>query len=149
MRTKETAQNVALATASTATTAILATAFKGATLKQADLLVIDAFLDAPSAGTLDVYLERKIAANTWRQWIHFPQLTANTVKYYTLAITGQGATIVETGSSTDATPTLVLAANTAINVIPGDDVRIVCVTGAGTANAGAVDITITPYTERK
>lgn len=151
-RVKEPAQNVAFATATSAGTNIITAAgdfFRGATLKAADLLVIDALLDAPTAGTLDVYLQRKIAADTWRDWVHFPQVAANGIKYYSLTITGEGSSIVETGNSTDAAATVALAANTAINIIPGDDVRCVVVTGAGTANAGAVDITITPYTIRR
>lgn len=148
MRTKETPQNLAFATGTSAATTIHTASFKGSWLKSADRLVIDAFLDAPTAGTLDVYLQRKIASNTWRDWVHFPQVAANGIKYYSVALDGRGSTIVETGNSTDATPTLVLAANTAVNVIPGDEIRIVYVLGVGTANAGAIDITITPYTER-
>lgn len=148
MRTKETPQSVSFATVTSAATTIHATGFKGSWLKAADRLVVDALIDAPTAGTLDVYLQRKIASDTWRDWIHFPQVAANGLKYYSVSLDGGGASIVETGNSTDAVATVALAANTAINVPPGDELRIVYVTGVGTANAGAVTITITPYTER-
>lgn len=146
MRTKETAQTVALATAATPTTAALATTFAG--LKGADKLVIDATIDAPTAGALDVCLQRKLAADDWRDWIRFPQVTANGIKYFTATVTGEGTSIVEVGKSSDASPTMTIAVNTLVNVIPTDIVRVVCTTGAGTANAGAVSITITPYSER-
>lgn len=148
MRTKETAQTVTSATAATATTAAIATQFAGGRLKGAEKLIIDAKLVGPTGGTLDVCLQRKIATDKWRDWIRFPQVTAATTKYYVATVSGEGAAITECGNSTDASPAMTIAANTIINMIPGDIVRIVCTTGVGTSAAGSVDITITPYTER-
>lgn len=148
MRTKETAQTVAAATAATATTAALATLFAGGWLKAAEKLRIDATIDAPTAGALDVCLQRKLAADDWRDWIRFPQVAANGIKHFVATVTGEGASIVECGKSTDASPAMTIAVNTVVNVIPGDTVRIVCTTGAGTADAGAVSITITPFSDR-
>lgn len=148
MRTKETAQNVALATAAAAGTAALATTFAGGWLK-AEKLVIDAKLVGPTGGTLDVCLQRKIATDKWRDWIRFPQVAAVTTKYYVATVNGEGSAITECGNSTDASPAMTIAANTILNMIPNETVRVVCTLGAGTSAAGSVDITITPFTERK
>lgn len=148
MRTKETAQNVTSATAATATTAAIASQFAGGWLKSAEKLVIDAKLVGPTGGTLDVCLQRKIATDKWRDWIRFPQVSAGATKYYVATISGEGAAITECGNSTDNSPAMTIAANTLINQIPNEVVRIVCTTGAGTSVAGSVDITITPFTER-
>lgn len=117
-------------------------------LLRANYLVVDAQIVGATGGTVDVYLQRKIAADTWRDWIHFPQVAAATTKRYSLAIDGTGATIVETGGGSDATPGVGLAANTAINIIPGGEVRLVTVTGGGVSIAASVSITITPYSEK-
>lgn len=148
MRTKETAQTVTATSPATATTEIAATLFKGDMLRRADKLVIDATLLGGTDGTLDVYLQRKIAADTWRDWVHFPQVAAATAKKYTVTVTGEGASIVETGGGSDASPGVALAANTVVNVMPGDDVRVVFVAGASTTLGASNSITITPYSER-
>lgn len=149
MRTKETAQTVTATSPSSASTAVVATLFKGAMLRTAEKLVVDATLLGGTGGTLDVYLQRKIASDTWRDWIHFPQIAATVAKKYTVTIKGEGTTIVETGGGSDASPGVALAANTAVDVIPGDDVRIVFVAGASTSAGASNSITITPYTERR
>jgi hypothetical protein len=115
--------------------------------QRADRLVVDATLLGGTGGTLDVYLQRKIAADTWRDWIHFPQVAAATAKKYTVTITGDGTSIVETGGGSDAAPGVALAANTAVNVIPGGDVRVVFVSGGGVSVGASNSITITPYVE--
>jgi len=149
MRCKETAQTVTLTSpAGASATEIGASTFKGDMLTRAELLVIDATLLGGTGGTLDVYLQRKIATNTWRDWIHFPQVAAATAKKYTLTITGEGSSIVETSGGTDASPGVGLAANTAINVIPGGEVRVVFVSGGGNTVGASNSITITPYTVR-
>lgn len=148
MRTKEASQTVAVATAGTATTAALATLFAGGWLK-AEKLVIDATLVGPTGGTLDVCLQRKVGTNKWKDWIRFPQVLATATKNYVATVNGEGAAITECGNSTDGSPAMTIAANTIINMIPNEIVRVVCTTGAGTSVAGSVDITITPYTERK
>lgn len=147
MRTKESSQNVALATAAVAGTAALGSVFAGGFLK-AEKLIIDAKLVGPTGGTLDVCLQRKIATDKWRDWIRFPQVTAATTKYYVATVSGEGSAITECGNSTDASPTMTIPVNTILNMIPNETVRIVCTTGVGTSVAGSVDITITPYTER-
>lgn len=147
MRTKETAQNVTLATATSAGTAALASLFAGGWLK-AEKLVIDATLVGPTGGTLDVCLQRKVATNKWKDWIRFPQVVAAATKHYVATVNGEGSAITECGNSTDGSPAMTIAANSIVNMIPNEIVRIVVTSGAGTSAAGSVDITITPYTER-
>lgn len=147
-RTKEVGQTITATSPAAASTVVHTVTFGAGWLRTADKLVIDATLLGGTGGTLDIYLQRKIAADTWRDWIHFPQIAAATAKKYTVTITGEGATIVETGGGSDAAPGVALAANTAVNVIPGDVVRIVFVAGASTSAGASNSITITPYTER-
>jgi len=149
MRTKETAQTITATSPAAASTVVHATTFKGDMLRRAEKLVIDAALLGGTGGTLDVYLQRKLASNEWVDWVHFPQVTAATAKKYTATITGDGASLVEVGGGTDAVPGVALAANTAVNVIPGDEVRIIFVAGVGTAAGASNKITITPYSERR
>lgn len=149
MRTPEAAQNVTSATAASATTAAIAAQFVGNWQRQAEKLLVDAKLVGPTGGTLDVCLQRKIATDKWRDWIRFPQVAAVTTKYYVVTVNGDGTAIVECGNSTDASPAMTIAVNTNTNIIPTGIVRIVCTTGAGTSAAGSVDVTISPYTERK
>lgn len=149
MRTKETPLAITADSPDEAGTVVHAVLFRGAMMRVADLLVVDAALAGGTGGTLDVYLQRKLATNEWVDWIHFPQLAAGATKKYTLAITdGGGALIAEVGGGSDGTPGVALAANTAVNVMPGDDVRIVFVAGDGTSAGAAQKITITPYTEK-
>lgn len=148
MRTKKDAQTVTLTSPAAASTAVGATIFAGSTLN-ADKLVIDATLVGGTGGTLDVYLQRKLASNSWADWIHFPQIAAGTTKRYSFMITGEGASIVEVGGGSDAAPGVALAANTAVNVIPGGDVRVVFVAGVGTSAGASNTIKITPYMERR
>lgn len=148
MRRKETALTVTATSPSTATTTVAATVFAGSMLWRAERLVIDAALAGGTGGTLDVYLQRKVAANTWRDWVHFPQLSAAATKKYSFVVTGEGTSIVEVGTGTDASAAGVsIAANTVVNVIPTGDVRVVFVSGAGTSAGASNSITITPLVE--
>ncbi len=150
MKTKETPIVLSFSNPNTATTAAPAGGLAGsAILTRADGVTIDALLSTTTTnGTLDVYLQRKTGADAWMDWVHFPQLANAQIKRYTVTITGNGNTIVEVGGGTTAAPGVALAANTAVNVAPGGDVRVVCVTGAGTNAAVAQTITLIPYTER-
>jgi hypothetical protein len=148
VKTKETEQVITATSPASATTAVEAQVFKGSMFARAEGLVIDAALAAPVSGALDVYLQRKLGTNEWVDWVHFPQLAAGTSKKYSFSITGNGASIVEVGGGTDAAPGVALAANTAVDVTPGGDVRIVFVAGTGTSAGASNKIRITPYTER-
>lgn len=148
MKTKELPQTVTVNSPASPSTVVVASLFKGDMLRRAEGLTIDASFIGGTNGTLDVYLQRKLGTNEWVDWIHFPQIAAAAVKKYTTTVIGNGDTLVEVGGGTDATPGVALAANTVVNVTPGDDVRIVFVAGAGTSAGASQKITITPYTER-
>lgn len=148
MRTKETAQTVAATSPAAASTVVHTTLFKGSMFTRAEKLVVDALLSGGTSGTLDVYLQKQIASNSWLDFLHFPQLAAGTAKKYTVTITGEGVAIVEVGGGSDAAPGVALAAGTSVNCIPAGDVRIIFVAGAGTAAGVAQSITITPFTQR-
>lgn len=148
MRTKESAISLTGTAASAASTTTPVAAVAGLDLRRAELLIVDALLLGCTGGTLDVYLQRKVGSNSWLDWIHFPQIAAGATKRYTVAITGEGTSIVETGGGTDAAPGVALAANTSVNVIPSGDVRLVLVTGAGVSVGAVQTVTITPYTVR-
>lgn len=148
MRTKEATQTVTATSPAAAGTSAAPTAFTGGALVTADALVIDATLTGATGGTLDVYLQRKIAADTWRDWVHFPQVAAGASKAFSLVVRGNGTTIADVGGGSDASPTPSMAANAFANVIPGGDVRVVFVAGAGTSAGASQTIAITPYTER-
>lgn len=150
MRRKDTAQTVTLTAPSAAGTTVGATLFKGAMFQRANSFTIDAVIRGGTGGTLDVYLQRKLGSDSWTDFVHFPQqASGGAAKRYTLTLNGQGATtITETGVGTDAAPGVTLAANSAVNVMPGDDVRIVFVAGVGTSVGFSQTITITPYIDR-
>jgi len=151
VRTKETSLSITVESPSGAETAVADKSFQGGMLSKADLLVIDAALNGPTGdgAKLDVYLQRKLAADEWVDWIHFPQLSAGDAKRYTVAIDGAGSSIVAVGGGSDDTPAPALAAGEAVNVMPGGEVRIVFVAGEGTTAGAEQTITITPYTEAR
>lgn len=148
MKTKETAIALSFSSPSSASTTVPAGGLAGAaSLTRADAVVIDAILIGGTGGTLDVYLQRKTGSDAWMDWVHFPQIAAGVTKRYTITMFGEGAgsTIVEVGGGTTAAPGVALAANTAVNVTPGGDVRAVCVAGAGTSAGASQSITLIPY----
>lgn len=138
------------ATSPAAASTVAGTATAAILLRNADRLVIDASLVGATGGTLDVYIQRRVAADTWRDWIHFPQLAAAAAAIrYTATVTGDEATaLVVVGQGTDAAPGVALAANTVVNCIPGDAIRFVFVAGASTSAGAAQSVLITPYTDR-
>lgn len=148
MKTHEsTASVTAEATPAGVGTAVGST-LKNGFLKTADALTIDVSITAGAGGTLDVYLQRKLAADSWADWIHFPQVTAAATARYSVSVDGAGSSIVAVGRGTDASPGVALAANSVVNVLPGGDIRLVYVAGAGAAGAGAVTLRVQPITYR-
>lgn len=130
---------------------------KGEWLYRADMLSIDAIVTAGAGGTLDLYLQRRIAANTWLDWVHFPQVPAGTTKAFTVIIDGSGNynnPIVEVGRGTDGSPNVLLAANSVANTMPSlnpnadVEIRLVHVAGAGTSGAGSSNVIVSPVTMR-
>lgn len=149
MNTRELTQTIAVTSPAAASTVVHTALFKGDALTKADKIVIDAALLGATGGTLDVYLQRKIASDTWRDFLHFPQLAAGAAAVkYTATINGAGTSLVAVGGGTDAAPGVALAANTLVNVLPGGDIRIVLVAGGGTSAGAAQSITMTSYGER-
>jgi hypothetical protein len=97
---------------------------------------IEAILTQATGGVLDVYLQRKLANNLWSDYAHFTQLAAGSTvfKYSARSASAGGITVV--GGGTDATPGVVLAANTILSGHPGTVLRAVFVAGVSTS-AGA------------
>jgi len=127
-----------------ASTAIAAVILPG--LWKADALTIDARLIGATGGTLDVYLQRKITTDVWADWVHFTQLSSgNAAINHCLTVTGQATALAIVAGGTDASPVVVLAANSYVNVLPGGDVRVVYVAGVGTSAGAAVTIYVKPF----
>lgn len=149
MNKQQFVQSITATSPAAASTVIHTALFNGDSIAKADKIVIDAVLAGATGGTLDVYLQRKIASDTWRDFLHFPQLAAGaaTVRY-TATINGEGTSLVVVGGGSDASPGVALAANTLVNVIPGGNIRIVFVAGASTSAGAAQTIQVTTYGER-
>lgn len=94
----------------------------------------------PTGGTVDVYLQKRIAANKWVDYCHVPQVAAVTTKRYESS-QFDASTITDSGVGDDTpTATPVIAANTIVPGHPGEAVRLVLVTGAGVSVAGSVTL---------
>lgn len=108
---------------------------------------VDASLVGATGGTLDVYLQRKIGTNVWADWLHFTQLAAGGAAVKWTAVAGNPSlSTAITGSygiGTDASPGVVLAANTFLGGHPGQAIRPVYVAGAATSAGAAVLIYLT------
>lgn len=92
------------------------------------------YLQGATGGTLDVYIQRKVAADTWVDWIRFDQLAAGAaaIKKYVPA-NGTLTGITTIGGGSDATPGVAMASAGACGGHPGDSLRMVFVAGAGTS----------------
>ena len=124
------------------TTSIGATTIKG--LDDFDWFELTAKLPGFDGGTLDVYLQRKIADEDWEDWGHFTQIgsgaTAANNKYWVPPY-GAGNTGTTTiGSGTATGPGVALAAGVFLGGHPGREVRTVFVTGAGTTGASVTEM---------
>lgn len=107
---------------------------------------VDAQLVGATGGTLDVYVQRKIAPNLWADWCHFAQLAsgAAAVRYSaSAAVVDSTAITTVTSGGTDSTPSLSLAAGNFVAGHPGDTVRVVAVAGAGTSAGAAIAVRLT------
>lgn len=119
---------------SSASTVVSTASISG--LQSFDEIQIEAILTQATGGTLDVYLQRKLISDLWADYAHFTQLAAGSTvfKYSARSTSAGGITVV--GGGTDASPGVVLAANTILSGHPGTDLRAVFVAGASTS-AGA------------
>lgn len=123
-----------------ASTAVSAIAVSG--LEQYQEIHIEADLLGATGGTLDVYLQRRLGNDLWRDWIHFSQLAdgAAAVKYS--APPGYSQTMTVVGGGTTAAPGVAIAANTNIGCHPGTEIRAVYVAGAGTSVGAAQTVRV-------
>lgn len=107
-------------------------------------LRLDAVILGATGGTLDVYIQRKVAANVWVDWVHFTQLAAAAaaVTYSLTFVAAQSASLATaTTAGTDSTPAPAIAASI-VAIHPGNHVRVVYVAGAGTSAGAAQSIAL-------
>lgn len=107
-------------------------------------VTVFANLIGATGGTLDVYIQRRVDKDVWRDWCHFAQLASGASAVVTTvapSLVATGAAVV-VGTGTDATPAPALAAATFLGGHPGDHIRVVCVAGASTSAGAAIAIRI-------
>ena len=134
----------AITTANAAGTEVSATTLTGCS--KFDRIMVVASLLGVTGGTLDVYLQREIATNVWTDWLHFAQLAAAAaaIRY---ACAGDPTLVVPVvvGVGTTAAPGVALAAGQCVGGHPGDKLRAVFVSGAGTAAGAAQTIYVSGW----
>jgi hypothetical protein len=120
----------------TATTAVSAATVTG--LQKYDEIHVEADLQGGTGGVLDVYLQRKLINDVWRDWVHFAQLSAGAAARKLSVRHGDAdpADIITVGGGSDASPGVALAADTIVGGHPGTEIRAIYVGGASTS-AGA------------
>lgn len=124
----------------TATTAVSAATVSG--LDRFDWIAVEADLLGATGGALDVYIQRKLGNNLWRDWIHFPQLAAAAAAVKYSVQSGSTTTIHVVGGGTDAAPGVALEADAAVGGHPGTELRAVYVGGASTSAGAAQTIRV-------
>ena len=98
-----------------------------------DAIVLDAYLQGATGGTLDIYVQRLAPDGTnWLDYAHFPQLADGAAAQWYTAELQPALGINAVGSGTSPS----LAANTILGGHPGSEIRLVFVAGTGTS-AGA------------
>jgi len=114
-----------------------------------DDFTIDARLTGATGGTLDVYLQRKVADDVWVDWLHFAQVSAaaaaasfsTCTSGRTALSTGQVLAVAQGTDSSAGTPAL--TAGAFVGGHPGQAVRVVFVAGASTSAGAAQTVRIT------
>lgn len=115
-------------------------------LSRFDFITFDAVLLGATGGTLDIYLQRKLATDVWLDWARFTQLTAATPANFSFC-TSVVNVIATVGKWADAgTGTQVLAANACVGGHPGDILRMVGVAGSGTSLGAIQSVYINGFT---
>lgn len=139
MSTRVFNRNVTGDAPSSASTAALSDTFSG--LREGLALTITAQFAGNTGGTLDVYLQRyDDALEAWVDWVHFPQAAAGAASAtYVVAQPWPSAAIYTVGTGTSPA----LAANSFTGGIPGEEVRVLCVSGASTTDGATVTVAIT------
>lgn len=127
--------------AANASTVVVARA-KG--LLRFNWFTLHANLVGATGGTLNVRVQRLItdsdAPGVWSDWVAFPQLTAGAAAISYATDVAPNSAITQVGGGTTAAPTVQLAAGTVLGGHPGNEVRLVATTGAGTSAAAAVAV---------
>lgn len=114
-------------------------------LDKYDWFELDAVITGGTGGTLDIYLQRKVAADVWVEFCHFPQVAAATTKCYSIK-SQAGTSITEVGKFNDAgSGTAVLAANSLVGGHFGDQIRAYATAGAGTSVAGSLTLYVRAF----
>lgn len=104
-------------------------------------LEVIADLVGAAGGTLDVYLQTSHDGLRWNDYAHFAQLAdgaAAVTKAFAVSRTGQQLSITTIGK--DNTPAL--AANAVLGGEFGDELRVLCVAGAGTSAGATLTILV-------
>lgn len=110
-----------------------------------DDFLIDAIIIGGTGGTVDLYIQRRVLANVWVEWAHFPQVAAAATKYYSIPTQQPTPAITNVGKFDDAgTGTAVIAANTFVGGHPGDAIRLYVTAGASTSAAATQTVYVTP-----
>lgn len=133
------------ACSASASTTLAGTALLGT--QEFDWFQIAATLIGPTGGTVDVYLQRKIAADIWQDWVHFPQMAAGVTTRFSLSAQSTDD-IVTVGGGNDATPGVALGAGTNLGGHPCLGIRIVTVTGTGVSAAATQTVYVTAFEDK-
>ena len=105
---------------------------------------IHANLLGGTGGTLNLRLQRQVTTDIWSDWVSFPQLAAGAAAIsYALSVPDGGSAIAVVGGGSDATPTVVLAANSFVGGHPGNSLRLVGTTGSGNTVGAAQAVYLT------
>jgi hypothetical protein len=136
-------------------TAIVGVVLAG--LERYDWFTIDAALVGATGGTLDVYLQRRVAMDSadevtgavWADWLHFTQLASGAAAIKYSLQSGADKTISAVAHGTDlAAGTPVLSSGSFVGGHPGSAIRCVCVAGASTSAGAAVAIYVNAFDEK-
>lgn len=139
-------QEVTVTSPASETTEIAADIFDD--LLDYDWFSVDADLTGATGGTLDVYIQRWVENDVWRDWIAFPQIAAGVAVAYYSAQSGGNTTIQAVGNGTDSAATPALAANSFVGGHPGRKARVVLVAGAATSAGASQVIRLTAWKSR-
>lgn len=123
-----------------ASTAVASGTIEG--LDRFDWIAIEADLQGATGGTLDVYVQRKLGANLWRDWLHFAQLSAGAAAVKYSVQSGSDNDIYTVGGGTDASPGVALAADSFVGGHPGTELRVVFVAGTSTSAGAAQTVRV-------
>ncbi len=135
-------QVITLTSPASAITVVHGVRFAG--LAAWDAFTLDCLIQGGTGGVLDMYLQRKLAANSWADWLHITQqgdgAAQNHITYDSSEISASPTTV---GFGTGATPAVALAAGKFTCLHPGSEARIILVGGASTTAGAAQTFTLT------